>query len=303
MKTSIIELLRYIKFKLKKFLRNEIKITYLINNNIKQIACVDIGASYYPHKKWDFFIDSEKINWIAIDPNEKNLKYLNFWRYKSKILKITKPISFEGGIKNLYITNVDSGSSLLEPILNSNSIHRETYDYYFPFQIEQIKTITLNDILGKFKEENILLKLDIQGIEGNVIKSIDKDILQKILLIETEQNFNLIPTMKGTSKFYELQKFLEKNDFEILEIEPVPYNRKISSRKINRLIICESNIIFAKSHDFILSKSIHHCFALMGVYLSYKFYDEIIGLGNKILKIEKFQSHHKTINQIIKILK
>ena len=99
--------------------------------------------------------------------------------------------------------------------------------------------------------------------------------------------------MDGTSKFYELQKFLEKNNFEILEIEPVTYNRKISSRKISKQIICESNIIFAKSHDFILSKSIDHCFALMGVYLCYKFYDEIIGLGDKILKMDKFQSHHK----------
>jgi FkbM family methyltransferase len=297
------ELLIYIKFKLNKLLNNEKNIIKVLNNNIDKITCIDLGASYYPHKKWDFFIDSNKTNWVAVDPNEKNLKYIDNWKFKSTIIKMPKSISADGGFKDLYITNIDSGSSLLIPKLNSNSEHRESYDYYFPYKKVKIETISINELLNTYNQTNILMKLDIQGIEGDVLTSINEKNLEKIILIETEQNFNLTPTMQGTTKFYDLQKFLEDNNFEILEIETVNYSRSKSNKRGNKNIICESNIIFARSHDYVLSKGIKECFSLMGGYLSYKYYGEIFGLCEKILKHQEFKVYHPEIKKILKELK
>tara|TARA_B100000427_G_C15500266_1_gene591691 strand:+ start:208 stop:1116 length:909 start_codon:yes stop_codon:yes gene_type:complete len=300
---SLKELLIYIKFKLKKLINNEHTIIKVLNNNIDKITCIDLGASYYPHKKWDFFIDSNKTNWIAVDPNEKNLEYVNNWKFKSKIIKMPKSISSNGGVKDLYITNIDSGSSLLKPELNSNSEHRESYEYYFPYKKTKIETISINELLNTYYQTNILMKLDIQGIEGDILTSINEKNLQKIILIETEQNFNITPTMLGTTKFYDLQKFLESNNFEILEIDTVNYSRSKSTKRGNKNIICESNIVFARSHDYVLSKGIKECFSLMGGYLCYKYYGEIFGLCEKILNLEEYKNYHQEINKILKALK
>jgi len=114
------KIINIIKYFLLRSFRYKIRAKKCINNLLYELVIIDVGASYYPHLKWDIFVNNLKTNWIAIDPNSHNLNYCDNWLYKSKIIKLPVAVSGEGGTKKIYITNVDSGSSLLIPQINQS---------------------------------------------------------------------------------------------------------------------------------------------------------------------------------------
>lgn len=297
-----LDYLFYIKFLIKHVFLKNTSLKRIIDKIVPENVVIDIGASYYPHKNWWFFLNNNKTIWVAIDPNDENLDYSKKWRYKSKLRIVKQAISEKTQKKLFYKTNVDSGSSFLRPEISQNSSHRENFEYFFPLKKFIIKTLGINDLLSQSSADRfIMLKLDIQGYETKILKNINKSFLQSIFLIEVEQNFNLKPSMIKTEGFYELQNYLEKNEFEILDIEPIYYkNSKTKKRLKSKNIINEANIIFSKSQDFVLNKRIEDCFALISIYYTLNYYEEILGLCEKILKLKQFKSNHNEINNIIR---
>ena len=161
---------RKIKFSLKRILKGyrKNKIEKLIDQLIVEQLCVDIGASYFPHPNWSFFINKRKTNWVAIDPNSYNLNYCDNLDFLSKINKESVALSSTGGKKTLYKTSTDSGSSLMEFAMNENNNNRINESYFFPIEKIKVDTITLNEILNKYITNKItptILKLDIQSYE------------------------------------------------------------------------------------------------------------------------------------------
>ena len=266
------------------------KLDGLITNSLPNIYCVDIGASYYAHPKWGSLINSPNTKWIAIEPNEENLNYLKSWDFKSKVFSFTKGLSRDGGQKTLYKTNIDSGSSLLEPVLNLDMEHRfseHSKSYFFPLEKISIETESLNSIFQQLnynQEDPVLLKLDTQGTELRIIEGLHKKILKSIICIELENTFQVNPVMKGASHFYETMKFMYDNDFELLAMKPIPSNAKnhISQYKPN-FYLNEADCLFIKKFSYIKKASLEIQLGMLGVYITYHFYEELNALGKLIL--------------------
>ena len=77
--------------------------------------------------------------------------------------------------------------------------------------------MSLEDFLKKFKKPSPdLIKLDTQGSELDILKSLSKNNLNNVLGIEIEVEF--IEMYKNQPLFGEINSFLSKNNFEILDL-------------------------------------------------------------------------------------
>ena len=135
--------------------------------------CIDVGASYFPHTTWWFFLGCKFTKWIAVDPNSENLEYQKNWAWPCEIEVIGTGLSRFGGATTLYKTNVDSGSSILRPVFRNEFNHsddRSLHDYLFPLQEVEIQTITLQDLLSEWSSLPTFVKLDTQGSELSILQ-------------------------------------------------------------------------------------------------------------------------------------
>ena len=308
MKKILISFIKYIYgfiIQLKK--SNLIKKTVIqnINKLLKGQICYDIGASYYAHPNWKLFLDNKTTNWISIDPMEKNLDYLKELNVRSNISKEITALSKEGGKKTLYVTNVDSGSSLLKPEIHENNKHRVEMDYFFPMTEKTVETKTINSIFENHFKKNfpILLKLDIQGIEFDIINSIEEEYFNNIICVETEQAMLSKPLMENSTQINTMFDFFIKRNFELAYIKVMNCEkRNINYRVKTSYILGETDLLFLLNPDEVIKKGLSHCFAMLGVYASYNLYEEVFSFSEKLLKLKISSTERNYLNNIIKTL-
>ena len=161
-------------------IRKLYKIEKLINNFDVNITAVDVGASYFPHVKWGIIKRSKSTLWIAIDPNKQNLEYARLWDYKSKIKIVEKAVGIKNEKSILYVTNIDSGSSLLKIQIPFNSKHRVTLNGIFPVKETSIYTSKIDKIFNELgvNDNSLIMKLDIRHRISNS-KKLDQIQVQK----------------------------------------------------------------------------------------------------------------------------
>ena len=276
---------------------------------IVEQLCIDIGASYFPHPNWDFFINKKSTNWVAVDPNAYNLNYCDNWVFLSKINKESVGLSSSGGKQTLYKTATDSGSSLMEFDIKENNNNRIKESYFFPIKKTQIDTITLNEVLNKYISNDLtptILKLDIQSYEVELIKSIEEKFLKNnILCIETEYTLLSDPYNIGVKTFDHLISYMFSNNFELVRLDPFENNLPKIKPSINtNYILNEADFVFVVKHSEIIKRDISQCFSMLGIYFSYNLFSEIYSLSKEILKNKKITSNQKeTLVKIINILR
>ena len=250
-----------------------------LQNALPVTNCVDVGASYYPHTSWWLFLGTSTSNWAAVEPNEENLTYLRYWPWKSKSRAVAIGLSEHGGKQLLHLTNVDSGSSLLEPVIPLSMKHRlgeagETY--FFPVTKVDIDTRTLQSVITELGDYPTIVKLDTQGSELSILKSaVNESTPMRIVGIEIECSLLSDPVYKDSPRLWEVALYLEKFGFELIGLDVLP--RRSTSKKISRsqkLLVNECDAIFARRRDFILEDSIESRAALLGFYVTNNFYRE-----------------------------
>ena len=208
----------------------------LLVSNLPAMNVIDIGASYFPHGKWKLFMQSKKINWYAVDPNDQNLTYADNWIWDCEIKKIPIAISDKSEKTSFYITNVDSGSSILKPHFNDNIEHRSSKDYFLPYKKIQLETVAINEVIEK--EFNIpvqptIMKLDTQGTEFQIIKSLSPKYLKNILCFELESNLHAEPAYENSSHISEIFKFFNDNGYELMDIEVMRSQKKHTKNRVH----------------------------------------------------------------------
>lgn len=141
------------------------RVSRLLSPYLPATVCVDVGASYYPHGKWLAFLNAPRTQWLAVEPNEANIGYVKSWGWPCQVSACTTGLSREGGTQVLYVTNVDTGSSLLPPEIPASMRDRVTnLDYFFPVTERRIETLTLMQALaGLSATAPVFVKLDTQG--------------------------------------------------------------------------------------------------------------------------------------------
>ena len=121
-------------------------------------------------------------------------------------------------IKKEKLISILTKSIFCSSVLNPNMEELENWSFKHKFEIKKklkVQTKTLSQIIKENKINTIdLIKLDLQGIDLKVFKSIPIKIRKKILLAEFEPG--LYNFYKNEDKLSEILNFME-NDYSIEE--------------------------------------------------------------------------------------
>lgn len=183
---------------------------------------VDVGASYFYNKNWFQATKLPSSTFIQIDPNSENLLYIDKNPINAKVLKVPLALSGSGGDRTLYITNVDSGSTLFKPWVSPDfelRVSPEIYSYFFPLEEKTVTTQTLGSVIpDELEEIPMVLKLDAQGSELEILRSSETILKRQVMAIEVEASLLRHPFAKNGTKFAEVQLFLESIGFELVHL-------------------------------------------------------------------------------------
>ena len=155
---------------------------YLADNEINTV--LDIGSNIGITANYWLF-KNPKVKIFCYEPSKKNFTRLieNTKKFKKNIELKQKAVSNFNGYSKLYRS---------ETGVNDSIIDRVSKDF------DKVKVIKINDILKNFfiKFNNLdILKIDTEGCEREILKSIDKKYFKKIRIINIEGNNynNIIP--------------------------------------------------------------------------------------------------------------
>jgi FkbM family methyltransferase len=269
---------------------------------------VDVGASYYPHGKWLMFLNSPQTRWLAVEPNEVNIAYVKKWTWPCKVSACTTGLSRDGGEQTLYVTNVDTGSSLLKPEISESMKHRITdLGYFFPLKERQIKTLKLEEALKDLPQEApIFVKLDTQGTELSILQGAHSLIeARRIVGIEMESTMQAQPVMSGAGKFWQACEYLEANGFELLHVRPIhAVSRSGRVRRDRHAFLNECDAVFALRQDIARTMSLEFRVNLFAFYLSNFFYEEALSVLQVDTAVKDFlEKQGCRMNKLLLILK
>lgn len=255
---------------------------------LPRIVCIDVGASYYPHPNWEVFRRSPNTQWIAVEPNAENLFYLKNWSWPSRPISVEKGLSELGGKQTLYVTNIDSGSSLLEPVIEASMVHRVlSLDYFYPLKKVAIDTMTLQQVIDQTNDlkSPISIKLDTQGSEFSIILGLNPIVLEtRVFCVEIENTLLAQPIMKDATPFYTVFGFFEARGFELVHLKPIPINAPSTARKLQgKTVLNECDAVFLLRPDIAKKRDLNTQLALLGAYITYSLYGEALSLLTHIV--------------------
>jgi FkbM family methyltransferase len=259
---------------------------------VPEVICVDVGASYFPHVKWRLLLESARTRWVAVEPNKANLAYVDTWAWPSQVSTCTTGLSRNGGAQTLYITNIDSGSSLLAPLIPAGLSGRvRNLDYFFPVRTQSIQTLTLCQVIeGIDSDAPVFVKLDTQGTELSILSGAETLIRsRRIIGVELEATLLAQPIMQGAGKFWQACQYLEELGLELLHIHPI-----YGPSRFGRLhpggvtYINECDAVFAVRPDIMAALSVQHRAAMFTFYLCNRMYEEAQSLLADDLTLKAF---------------
>jgi FkbM family methyltransferase len=196
----------------------------------KPPVLIDIGASTHLPQQWRDI--AEYSICIAFDPDRRQMEY----------------IEKEGGFKKLYVfpaivhatingetdfflTASPECSSTLRPCREK----LEQYLYAHFFKVEQqikIRAATLVKVLEELKLSHIdWLKIDSQGTDLRLFKSIPETIRHKTVAVEFEPG--IIDAYEGEDKLWQILEFMGREPFWCSEFN-VHGSKKITASTANR---------------------------------------------------------------------
>jgi FkbM family methyltransferase len=271
-----------IKRNIKRRIGPEAAIAVQLARLLPEIVCVDVGASYFPHAAWHVYLESPRVRWVAVEPNEANLGYLKSWPWPCHVTACTTGLSREGGPKTLHVTAVDSGSSLLEPVIAPSMKHRiRNLGYFFPLRRVLIDTLTLASVIdGQSTKAPVVVKLDTQGTELEILLSAEDALAaRRIVGIEMESTLLADPVMRSSGKFWHACRELEALGFELLHLRPIEGVSLLGKTMASgRRYVNECDAVFALRRDVLATLPIDHRLAALAFYATNRFHEETIAL-------------------------
>jgi hypothetical protein len=107
----------------------------------------------------------------------------------------------------MYHNNFSPSSS----ILKCSELHKETFPFSAVEQLEKIEINTLDEIFKDIElEDDILLKIDVQGYENKVLKGAE-NILSLVKVVIVETSFREL--YEGQVLFADIYQLLSKQGF------------------------------------------------------------------------------------------
>ena len=173
---------------------------------------IDVGAN---NGQWiiDVRRRGYKGNALCIEPLKKN-----YMKLKSSAINSTTTLNCAVGNMNGYIyINNASNEGLSSSILELSDYHKDAAPNIKFVGKERVKIRKLSQILEKNINRKIFVKIDTQGYEFEVLKSISKNNFEVISAFEIETN--LVSTYKNLTLIEDIIRFLRKKGYKPLRIE------------------------------------------------------------------------------------
>lgn len=195
-----------------------VKYDWIKELNIETI--IDVGASYgqYSTKARSLFTNSTIFAFEPLPESFEKLK--NSFSKDSKFFPFRIAMSNFVGEVNFFKNQHVGSSSLLE----MTNLHKVAHPYSKNSDKIIVKSDTLDNFFKNRKlENNILLKLDVQGAESNVLEGA-ADLLKKVRLIYIEISFNKL--YENQMLITEIIYYLKDFGFRFVGIEDISQSLK-----------------------------------------------------------------------------
>ena len=150
----------------------------------------------------------------------------------------------------------------------------------------------------------ILLKLDIQGAELEVLRSVDKVLRSgQVIGIEIESSLKSDPIMQGSSNFVEVSNYLTECDFELLKLNPIYTNAKTSSSSpFNQGYLNECDAFFTLKYNNANSLNLDQKMALFITYICFGSVNHAQALVDIDVELQKYLYHYLSPKDLSKFL-
>lgn len=198
---------------------------------IKPPVLIDIGASGEIHSKWQSLAKHSIC--IAFDADDREMGFTESNNTGFKKLITINRIVTDKQIEetDFYLTDSPFCSSTLEPDLAKLA----DWPFLELFKVQKkikLKTIRLSEALKNSQIQYIdWLKVDTQGTDLRLFKSIPEEIKTKVLVAEFEPG--IIDAYKGEDKLFEVIDYMTSSDFFMSSIE-IKGVQRISAQTIKK---------------------------------------------------------------------
>ncbi len=193
----------------------------------ESLVLADVGASYFMPDTWMQLVPLPQTRFVLFDPVGKNLEYAKQLP-AGRAVVIPSALSRDGGLAELFVSNVDSGSSILPP---QQWPHRPAlpHDYFFPLRVVDVETKTMHTALDEHGVAEVhAIKLDTQGSELDIVRGLDAKRLSRLVMVEMEVSMTNPPTYVGAARLPDVITFFEDNGFRYV-------NTRIERRSLQAL--------------------------------------------------------------------
>jgi hypothetical protein len=215
---------------------------------------------------------------------------LELLRLPARLISHARGLSADGGVQTLYVTNVDTGSSLKRPSLTPSQNTRlggQPYAYFYPLREVLIPTDSLEDLTKLHDIRGpIFVKLDTQGSELDILIGASHLFdLGQIVMVESEASLLRETNYENATRLSELTIFMESKGFDLVDLNLV---RAESGVRRRQGVLNECDAIFVMGFERVLKCTIE---IRLATFLSYL----LIGqndLAQRLLHMDSQLSHH-----------
>ena len=255
---------------------------------------IDVGASYFYNENWILATQIPDSMFLQIDPNERNLDYVDVSPVEAQVVKVPEALSEFGGIKTLYVTNIDSGSTMFEPRISQDfapRVSKELFSYLYPMQEKEILTRKLVDVipLGELARP-IVIKLDAQGAEHEILRGAESLLReQKFVAIELEASLLRQPISVRGTKLSEIQPYLESFGYELIAMRVLHSHGKVKPKEIeDQGYLNECDALFLLNQREIVEKDLKYricALFVLSLYGQYRDFFKLLDLDWELSKL------------------
>lgn len=203
----------------------------LVILNELPISIIDIGSSASPPQNC---IELASISrYIGFDPDSREpQESTSFGFAKHTIIDKAIVCSTEEDV-TFYLTKYPQCSSTLYPNIDEYK-HYSVAEFFNVIDQVQVPATSLNNVLEKLGLLYIdWLKLDTQGTDYSILRSLDLEVYNKLLVVDLEPGVTSF--YKGENRFSDIHEFMLSNGFWLANFSQQRFPRisNVTSQKLN----------------------------------------------------------------------